>query len=131
MSEQSDEWEAKCKELYAKYLEHCKKDNVALPAPYVMFRRRVQEKMANMIAETRAQRFEDFSDVYYVASRVEDGGRPVSGSVTRQCSQCQKDVYVAMPERADKSKGIMCNHCIEELTGKPFNQIVKEDLDDL
>lgn len=53
---ENPEFEKRCRDLYKKYLQHCADDGILLPAPYPIFKQKVQEQMAYMIAHDLADK---------------------------------------------------------------------------
>lgn len=127
------EFDKKVKDLYAKYLRKCADDKVST-VPFDHFRKHVLDMMARMIAtnmaEGRLNEPNDGEDVLYVAMRVADAKESVAGSTVGKCSQCQADVLLdpKMGEYLKKSKAVICNQCLPEVTGQTFDEAADQEL---
>lgn len=122
----------KVRQLYQKYKKHCSAKGTT-PVPFKQFQDQVDTTLGRLLSQKIAGLVpeEDVIHAHYIASRVTVfNGIPPVGSVTRQCEQCQADVFVdvTMLKTAERSKGIICTTCAPEVFGKPADQLIAEQL---
>lgn len=134
----SDDFDKRTRELYKEYLKHCADDGILLPAPYPMFKRKVQEQIAFMTAHKVADKNEPRMDgseaTFYVCVRVDDLDKPVMASIQKECCQCHAAVWAdpVMAKRTEKYNAqVVCNRCVGEITGKSNEEIIAKELGEL
>lgn len=72
----------------------------------------------------------DIPNRYYVSYRVEDLPVPHVPSETDQCDLCKEDVWIDKKFMATRkrSKGLHCSRCAEELSGRPFEAMMTDQI---
>jgi hypothetical protein len=72
----------------------------------------------------------DAAKSYYAAMRCKDLPEPPVDSVERACLQCHETVWVhaALQAIADKSRGIICMPCAQELQNKSAGQLIADNI---
>ena len=125
------QFDAQLDALWRRYLAHCKEIN----SPHVgreFFEAQVMGQIARMSAQRSADIIpeEDWGHSIYISARASNGPMPIE-VVTRKCAQCGEIVWIdeILQDKADKAKAIICSVCVPEITGKPYEQIVKDFLD--
>jgi hypothetical protein len=125
---------AQMDELWEKYLAHCKETGIK-PATRDIFAQVVYEQGAKLMSHAMADKMpkKDVGQALYVAVRVKDLPNPLSTSTIKQCGQCGEDVWIdpSMLDVLSKSKAIICNACLPEITGKTREEIIKNELEKL
>lgn len=70
---------------------------------------------------------------YYVAMRQKDLPRAYVNSVGRECFNCREKVWIhyRLIAIADKSKGIICSPCVQELQNKSMPELIVENVENI
>lgn len=125
----SDADAKKLEEAYKSYKKFCRANGNPI-APFAVFSMKMQAMVATVVARQIADKVPDASKAHYIAVRVEDIREPGVNSVMRSCCQCDQSCWIhrSMVDKADASKGVVCNHCAPELTGKSMSELIAEQM---
>lgn len=86
--------------------------------------------VAQAVARILAGEVTDPSQTPYISAlRRNVSGQP--DAPVRPCTNCHRDCIIdpAMLHIADGSAGVICNECIQEITGKTMAEIVQAQLE--
>ena len=119
--------EAKARAAYRSYVHFCHK-NQFKPAPFKAFAAKLDQMAAQVVVARMADQTPEDAD--YIAVAVKSAPVPGIGSVIRLCAQCNEEVWVdtRFVDRADRSKAIICSLCVPEITGKPMEKVIAEQI---
>jgi hypothetical protein len=116
----------KARYLYKRYCKF-EAQNGGVPLPFDKFRERL-EIFAAKVAARQVADVTPAEDALYLAVRVRNTPVPGVDSIQGACSFCSEQVWIHrdMVREATDAKGIICNVCAPQRSGKSLEDLIAD-----